>query len=90
MSLPMLAAAVIAVLVLGYRFYGRLVARQFSLSTSQDTPAHAHNDGMDFVPTRPFYLFGQHFSAIAAAGVPQRECQRASPASAGKSAPAAA
>ncbi len=23
---------------------------------------------MDFVPTRPFYLFGQHFSAIAAAG----------------------
>src|SRR5262245_38677586 len=68
MSLPMLAAAVIAALVLGYRFYGRLVARQFSLSTSQDTPAHAHNDGMDFVPTRPFYLFGQHFSAIAAAG----------------------
>jgi len=26
------------------------------------------NDGEDYVPTRPFYLFGQHFSAIAAAG----------------------
>ena len=26
------------------------------------------NDGVDFVPTRPFYLLGQHFSAIAAAG----------------------
>ncbi len=68
MSLPLLAALVIAVLVLGYRFYGRLVARQFTLATTADTPAHKHNDGMDFVPTRPFYLFGQHFSAIAAAG----------------------
>ncbi len=26
------------------------------------------SDGVDFVPTRPFYLFAQHFSAIAAAG----------------------
>ncbi len=26
------------------------------------------NDGVDFVPTRPVYLLGQHFSAIAAAG----------------------
>jgi carbon starvation protein len=68
MSLPVIAALVITVLVLGYRFYGRLIARQFALATTQDTPAHAHNDGMDFVPTRPFYLFGQHFSAIAAAG----------------------
>lgn len=68
MSLPLLAAVVIAVLALGYRWYGRLVARQFSLATTQDTPAHTNADGVDFVPTRPFYLFGQHFSAIAAAG----------------------
>jgi carbon starvation protein len=68
MSLPLLAAAVITVLVLGYRFYGRLIARQFALGNTPDTPAHRHDDGVDFVPTRPFYLFGQHFSAIAAAG----------------------
>jgi carbon starvation protein len=68
MSLPLLAAAVIAVLVLGYRFYGRLIARQFALASTQDTPAHRQADGVDFVPARPFYLFGQHFSAIAAAG----------------------
>lgn len=68
MSLPLLAAIVIAVLALGYRWYGRLIARQFSLATTQDTPAHTNADGVDFVPTRPFYLFGQHFSAIAAAG----------------------
>ena len=30
--------------------------------------SRAVNDGEDFVPTKPFYLFGQHFSAIAAAG----------------------
>ncbi|HWO22952.1 MAG TPA: carbon starvation protein A [Kofleriaceae bacterium] len=68
MSLPVIAGTVLIVLALGYRFYGRLVARQYSLKTTQDTPAHQHNDGVDFVPTRPFYLFGQHFSAIAAAG----------------------
>jgi carbon starvation protein len=67
-SLPVIAATVIVVLALGYRFYGRFVARQYALSSTPDTPAHRHNDGVDFVPTRPFYLFGQHFSAIAAAG----------------------
>ncbi|MDX2086202.1 MAG: carbon starvation protein A [Kofleriaceae bacterium] len=68
MSLPAIAGAVLVLLALGYRFYGRLIARQYALGASQDTPAHRHADGVDFVPTRPFYLFGQHFSAIAAAG----------------------
>src|SRR5688500_14985191 len=45
-----------------------MISRQFALSNATDTPAHRHEDGVDFVPTRPFYLFGQHFSAIAAAG----------------------
>jgi carbon starvation protein len=68
MELPALAAAVVAILVLGYRFYGRWVARQFALDPAAVTPAHRLADGVDFVPARPFYLFGQHFSAIAAAG----------------------
>jgi carbon starvation protein len=67
-SLPLVAAAVLVVLALGYRFYGRFVARQFVLDDGATTPAVAKNDGVDFVPTRPFYLLGQHFSAIAAAG----------------------
>ena len=54
--------------MLAYRLYGRWVARQFLLDDSRTTPAHQVNDGVDFVPTKPFYLFGQHFSAIAAAG----------------------
>ena len=68
MSLPLLAGGVLVILALGYRFYGRFIARQYSLASTADTPAHKHADGVDFVPTKPFYLFGQHFSAIAAAG----------------------
>ncbi len=68
MSLPVLAIVVLVTLALSYRFYGGFIARQYALGDKADTPAHRHNDGVDFVPTKPFYLFGQHFSAIAAAG----------------------
>jgi len=64
----MLAVVVLALLALGYRYYGAFIAGQFALSEGAETPAVARNDGVDFVPTRPFYLLGQHFSAIAAAG----------------------
>ncbi|HET7746556.1 MAG TPA: carbon starvation CstA family protein, partial [Vicinamibacteria bacterium] len=68
MTLPAVATVVLAVLWLGYRFYGRFVAAQFGLDDGRATPAVAVNDGVDFVPTGRFYLLGQHFSAIAAAG----------------------
>lgn len=68
MSLALIGSLFIVVLVLAYRLYGRWVARQFALDDRHVTPAHRVNDGVDFVPTRPFYLFAQHFSAIAAAG----------------------
>ncbi len=66
--LTLLAVLFLAWLVIGYFGYGRWVAKQFKLDDSRETPANALEDGEDFVPTRPFYLFGQHFSAIAAAG----------------------
>jgi carbon starvation protein len=68
MSLPLLALLVLAALALGYTVYGRFVARQYALDDARPTPAERLEDGVDFVPTRPFYLMGQHFSAIAAAG----------------------
>lgn len=68
MTLPLLAAIVLAVLALGYTGYGRFIARQYALDDARTTPAVAIDDGIDFVPTRRFYLLGQHFSAIAAAG----------------------
>ncbi len=68
MTLSLLALGFLVLLVAAYRLYGGWVARQFQLDDARTTPAHRVNDGVDFVPTRPFYLFGQHFSAIAAAG----------------------
>ena len=68
MSLPIIAGLLIAALFLGYHFYGRWISRFFRLDDAIVTPANERNDGIDFVPTKPFYLLGQHFSAIAAAG----------------------
>lgn len=66
--LAVLAIVFLVWLVFGYFAYGRWIAKQFKLDDSRETPANAINDGEDFVPTPAFYLFGQHFSAIAAAG----------------------
>ena len=66
--LSTVAIGAIVLLALGYRFYGRFVAAQYRLNDAAETPAVTFNDGVDFVPTQKFYLLGQHFSAIAAAG----------------------
>lgn len=66
--LTILAVVFLAWLIFGYFGYGRWIANQFVLDDRRTTPAHDLNDGEDYVPTPPFYLFGQHFSAIAAAG----------------------
>jgi carbon starvation protein len=68
LSLPWIASLVLGLLAVAYRVYGAFVARQFGLDDARPTPAVTQADGVDFVPTRPFYLLGQHFSAIAAAG----------------------
>jgi carbon starvation protein len=66
--LTLLAVVFLAWLVFGYFGYGRWIAKQFQLDDTRITPANEINDNRDFVPISPFYLFGQHFSAIAAAG----------------------
>jgi carbon starvation protein len=68
MSLALLAGSMIVALLAAYAAYGRLVAAQYRLDDRTTTPAVALRDGIDYEPTPPFYLFGQHFSAIAAAG----------------------
>jgi carbon starvation protein len=68
MSLSLLAIGVLALLTVAYFAYGSFIARQYRLDDSRVTPAVTKNDGVDFVPTQPFYLLAQHFSAIAAAG----------------------
>ncbi len=68
MTLLLMAIAMLLVLTAAYVLYGTMIARLFRIDDSQTTPAVAKSDGIDFIPTRPFYLLPQHFSAIAAAG----------------------
>jgi len=68
MQLTLIAVVFLTLIALAYRVYGGWIARQLQLDPAATTPAHELNDGVDFVPTKPFYLFGQHFAAIAAAG----------------------
>ncbi|KRE88675.1 carbon starvation protein A [Frateuria sp. Soil773] len=64
-----LVAAAIAVFVIGYRFYGKFVNdRVLQLDPSRATPAVLRNDGLDYVPTDKWVVFGHHFAAIAGAG----------------------
>jgi carbon starvation protein len=66
--LSALALGFLLLLVVGYRSWGGVLARSMQLDDTRATPAVAQEDGVDFVPTGRFYLFAQHFSAIAAAG----------------------
>ena len=68
MSIAVIAAVFIVVISTAYFSYGRWISGLLALDNKRTTPAHKVNDGEDFVPTKSFYLFGQHFSAIAAAG----------------------
>ncbi len=64
-----LVAASIAVFVIGYRFYSKFITeRVLKLDPSRATPAVLRNDGLDYVPTDKWVVFGHHFAAIAGAG----------------------
>jgi carbon starvation protein len=68
MGLPLIATLFLIFITIGYFKYGSWVASNFNLNKDTITPAHTYKDGNDYIPTNPFYLFAQHFSAIAAAG----------------------
>ena len=64
-----LVTAALAVYFIAYRFYSKFIAeRVLRLDDTRQTPAERHNDGMDYVPTNRWVLFGHHFAAIAGAG----------------------
>ncbi len=59
----------LAVLAIGYRYYSAFIAAKvLCLDDARETPAHTHNDGQNFHPTRKVVLFGHHFAAITGAG----------------------
>jgi carbon starvation protein len=64
-----LVVAAVAVYTIAYRFYARFIATKImQLDDRRLTPAEQHNDGLDYVPTHKWVLFGHHFAAIAGAG----------------------
>jgi len=64
-----LVVAAIACYSIAYRFYSLFIAKKvFELDDRRTTPAMRKNDGLDYVPTNKWVLFGHHFAAIAGAG----------------------
>jgi carbon starvation protein CstA len=64
-----LVVAAVCIYFIAYRFYGLFIAhRVFGVDPRRMTPAYRHNDGLDYVPTNQYVLFGHHFAAIAGAG----------------------
>ncbi|WCD91926.1 carbon starvation CstA family protein [Microbacterium sp. nov. GSS16] len=58
----------LAIFAVGYLFYSRYLAnRVYRLDASFATPAHELNDGVDYVPTNKFILWGHHFTSVAGA-----------------------
>ena len=68
-SAAWLVTAAICVYLIAYRFYSKFIAtRVLQLDDARVTPAERHNDGLDYVPTNKYVVFGHHFAAIAGAG----------------------
>jgi carbon starvation protein len=65
-----LVVAAVCVYLIAYRSYAPATSRARScvLDPNRPTPAVRHNDGLDYVPTNKYVLFGHHFAAIAGAG----------------------
>ena len=68
MTALLIILAAIALLVIGYIFYGSWLAKQWGIDPTRKTPAQEKTDGVDYVPAKPAVLMGHHFSSIAGAG----------------------
>jgi len=61
--------AAVSIYLVAYRYYSLYIAdKVMQLDPTRATPAVRRNDGLDFVPTNKYVLFGHHFAAIAGAG----------------------
>ena len=58
----------IVVLVAGYVFYGKWLAKKWGVDPNRKTPAYEMQDGVDYVPTDKQVVFGHQFASIAGAG----------------------
>ncbi|SQB25978.1 carbon starvation protein [Citrobacter koseri] len=59
----------VSVYLVAYRYYSLYIAQKvMKLDPTRATPAVINNDGLNYVPTNRYVLFGHHFAAIAGAG----------------------
>ncbi|AHY44581.1 carbon starvation protein A [Stutzerimonas decontaminans] len=66
-AIALLLVGLIA-MALGYVFYSKFIAeRIYRLDPNYRTPAHSMRDGVDYVPTNKFVLWGHHFTSVAGA-----------------------
>lgn len=62
-------AAAVSVYLVAYRYYSLYITNKvMRLDPTRATPAVINNDGLNYVPTNKYVLFGHHFAAIAGAG----------------------
>jgi len=61
--------AAVCVYFIAYRYYALFIASKvLGVNAGRPTPAVRRNDGLDYVPTNKYVLYGHHFAAIAGAG----------------------
>ena len=55
-------------MALAYFVYSKFIAEKiYRLDPDFKTPAHEFEDGIDFVPTNCYVLWGHHFTSVAGA-----------------------
>ena len=63
-----LALIGVAMMLAGYFLYSKFLAKKvYKLNAEFKTPAHQFNDGVDYVPTNRYILWGHHFTSVAGA-----------------------
>ncbi len=61
--------ATLSIYMIGYRYYSYFIAyKAFEINDNNPTPAHKFYNGLDYVPTNKWVLFGHHFASISGAG----------------------
>ena len=68
MNAAVVCAAALLAFFLGFRFFAKYLAdKVYKLDPHAPVPSHTLKDGIDYVPTNKFVLFGHHFATIAGA-----------------------
>ena len=58
----------IVALVLGYFIYGKFIEKIFGIDANRTTPAYTKQDGVDYIPMKPWRIFLIQFLNIAGVG----------------------